>query len=172
MHPDKVFHHRRRRKNKPGLENERLEKQTACLSPALSPIAWRRRAVEEYKTALRYDPLHADTMCNLGSALQDLGNYPLSRYVPRLARWRPCSAEPQIIVAPCSLFLGCLSRNHAPRFAAEGAGKQATYKSKHLGGKPKAPESRATGFPRLWFGRTRRFTPRLEAARGKQDGNR
>lgn len=38
-----------------------------------------RRAVEEYKTALKYDPLHADTMCNLGSALQDLGDYPLSR---------------------------------------------------------------------------------------------
>eukprot|EP00752_Nemacystus_decipiens_P009581 g8561.t1 len=38
------------------------------------------RAVEEYKTALKYDPLHADTMCNLGSALQDLGDYPLSRY--------------------------------------------------------------------------------------------
>lgn len=32
-------------------------------------------------TALKYDPLHADTMCNLGSALQDLGDYPLSRYV-------------------------------------------------------------------------------------------
>ncbi|CAN0262707.1 unnamed protein product, partial [Ectocarpus fasciculatus] len=38
------------------------------------------RAVEEYKTALKFDPLHADTMCNLGSALQDLGDYPLSRH--------------------------------------------------------------------------------------------
>lgn len=37
------------------------------------------RAVEEYQTALKYDPLHADTMCNLGSALQDLGDYVLSR---------------------------------------------------------------------------------------------
>eukprot|EP00904_Undaria_pinnatifida_P012549 jgi/Undpi1/8424/HiC_scaffold_25.g10892.m1 len=38
------------------------------------------RAVEEYQTALKYDPLHADTMCNLGSALQDLGDYMQSRH--------------------------------------------------------------------------------------------
>lgn len=44
-----------------------------------SRFCFTSRAVEEYKTALRYDPLHADTMCNLGSALQDLGDYPLSR---------------------------------------------------------------------------------------------
>ena len=46
------------------------------------------RAVEEYQTALKYDPLHADTMCNLGSALQDLGDYVQSRYdiIPAVQR--------------------------------------------------------------------------------------
>lgn len=39
--------------------------------------------MEEYQTALKYDPLHADTMCNLGSALQDLGDYMQSRYLLR-----------------------------------------------------------------------------------------
>ncbi|CAM9414871.1 unnamed protein product [Ascophyllum nodosum] len=38
------------------------------------------RAVKEYQTALKFDPQHADTMCNLGSALQDLGDFDLSRH--------------------------------------------------------------------------------------------
>ncbi|CAM9247724.1 unnamed protein product [Phaeothamnion confervicola] len=31
-------------------------------------------AVAEYRKALEYDPQHADTLCNMGSALQDLGD--------------------------------------------------------------------------------------------------
>ena len=36
--------------------------------------------MKEYQTALKFDPQHADTMCNLGSALQDLGDFDLSRW--------------------------------------------------------------------------------------------
>lgn len=37
------------------------------------------RAIEEYKIALKYDPLHANTMCNLGSVFQDLGDTEVAR---------------------------------------------------------------------------------------------
>lgn len=59
------------------------------------------RAVAEYMTALKYDPLHADTMCNLGSVLQDLGDFELSRVYYAKA----VSANPYHAVAHFNLGL-------------------------------------------------------------------